>query len=122
MFKVYRIVCENSVYKFGLIHKFYRFYDELYELCRFLKTKATENCPVVQLKTLPESVILETTEYKCLKSQYSVLFNEAQQIKSYLDEARTLLQTTKAVHLRHIEQMEVSYGQLSLLLYHSLAF
>ncbi|KAF6019457.1 Bre1 [Bugula neritina] len=57
-------------------------------------------------KTLPESVILETTEYKCLKSQYSVLFNEAQQIKAYLDEARSLLQTTKTVHLRHIEQME----------------
>jgi len=52
-------------------------------------------------------VILETTEYKCLKSQYSVLFNEAQQIKAYLDEARSLLQTTKTVHLRHIEQMEV---------------
>ena len=64
---------------------------------------------VIQLKTLPESVILETTEYKCLKSQYSVLFNEAQQIKSYLDEARGLLQTTKTVHLRHIEQMEVRH-------------
>ncbi|XP_067934649.1 E3 ubiquitin-protein ligase Bre1-like [Watersipora subatra] len=60
----------------------------------------------MDLKTLPESVILETTEYKCLKSQYSVLFNEAQQIKSYLDEARNLLHTTKNVHLRHIEQME----------------
>lgn len=73
-------------------------YQESLRVCEQLK---------MDLKTLPEAVVVETTEYKCLKSQYSVLFNEAQQIKSHLEEAKNLLQTTKNVHLRHIEQMEV---------------
>ena len=62
---------------------------------------------VCQLSMLPESVIVETTEYKCLQSQFSVLYNESMQIKTQLDETRTMLTNSKNTHLRQIEQMEV---------------
>ena len=59
-----------------------------------------------QIRQLPESVIVETTEYKCLQSQFSVLYNESMQIKTMLDETRNQLQTSKNQHLRQIEMME----------------
>jgi E3 ubiquitin-protein ligase BRE1 len=46
----------------------------------------------MELSTLPEHVIVETTEHKCLQSQFSVLYNEAMQLKTQLEEARTQLQ------------------------------
>lgn len=49
---------------------------------------------------------METTEYKCLQSQFSVLYNESMQIKTMLDETRNQLQTSKNQHLRQIEMME----------------
>lgn len=60
-----------------------------------------------QIRQLPESVIVETTEYKCLQSQFSVLYNESMQLKTQLDDARQQLQSSKNAHLRHIEMMEV---------------
>lgn len=62
---------------------------------------------VSQIRQLPESVIVETTEYKCLQSQFSVLYNESMQLKTQLDEARQQLQSSKNAHLRNIEMMEV---------------
>lgn len=62
----------------------------------------------LQIRQLPESVIVETTEYKCLQSQFSVLYNESMQLKTQLDDARQQLQSSKNIHLRHIEMMEVS--------------
>lgn len=62
---------------------------------------------LLQIRQLPESVIVETTEYKCLQSQFSVLYNESMQLKTQLDEARLQLQTSKNAHLRQIEMMEV---------------
>lgn len=50
---------------------------------------------ILQIRQLPESVIVETTEYKCLQSQFSVLYNESMQIKTMLDETRNQLQTSK---------------------------
>lgn len=64
--------------------------------------------PHPQLRQLPESVIVETTEYKCLQSQFSVLYNDSMQLKTQLEETRHQLQTSKNAHLRQIEQMEVS--------------
>jgi len=61
----------------------------------------------LQIRQLPESVIVETTEYKCLQSQFSVLYNESMQLKTQLDDARQQLQSSKNAHLRHIEMMEV---------------
>lgn len=60
----------------------------------------------MDIQQLPESVIVETTEYKCLQSQFSVLYNESMQLKTQLEESRNTLQTSKNCHLRQIEQME----------------
>ncbi|KAJ8964513.1 hypothetical protein NQ314_004808 [Rhamnusium bicolor] len=60
----------------------------------------------MDIRQLPESVIVETTEYKCLQSQFSVLYNESMQLKTQLDEARQQVQTSKNTHLRNIEMME----------------
>ncbi|MPC59869.1 E3 ubiquitin-protein ligase Bre1 [Portunus trituberculatus] len=68
----------------------------------------------MDLRQLPESVIVETTEYKCLQSQFSVLYNDSMQLKTQLEETRHQLQTSKNTHLRQIEQMEVSVAKLHL--------
>ena len=60
----------------------------------------------MEIRQLPESVIVETTEYKVLQSQFSVLYNESMQIKTVLDETRNQLQSSKNQHLRQIEMME----------------
>lgn len=60
----------------------------------------------MDIRQLPESVIVETTEYKVLQSQFSVLYNESMQIKTVLDETRNQLQSSKNQHLRQIEIME----------------
>ena len=46
----------------------------------------------MELSTLPEYVVVETTEHKCLQSQFSVLYNEAMQLKTQLEETRAHLQ------------------------------
>ena len=48
----------------------------------------------MELSTLPEHVVVETTEHKCLQSQFSVLYNEAMQLKTQLEEARNQLQVS----------------------------
>jgi E3 ubiquitin-protein ligase BRE1 len=48
----------------------------------------------MELSTLPEHVIVETTEHKCLQSQFSVLYNEAMQLKTQLEESRSHLQVS----------------------------
>ncbi|KAH3885458.1 hypothetical protein DPMN_009452 [Dreissena polymorpha] len=84
--------------------------NRLVELERLQKDHQKSLKEIEQLKLdlqhLPESVIVETTEYKCLQSQFSVLYNESLQMKTLLDEARNLVITNKNAHLRQIEQME----------------
>merc|ERR1719447_2599433 len=60
----------------------------------------------MELSTLPEYVVVETTEHKCLQSQFSVLYNEAMQLKTQLEDTRSQLQLSKNAHMRQIEQME----------------
>ena len=60
----------------------------------------------MDLRNIPEEVVKETTEYKCLQSQFSLLYNESLGVKTQLDEARALLLTAKNAHLRQIEHME----------------
>ncbi|XP_054724010.1 E3 ubiquitin-protein ligase BRE1A-like isoform X2 [Uloborus diversus] len=60
----------------------------------------------MDLQCLPESVVVETTEYKCLQSQFSVLYNESMQLKTLLEDTRNLMANSKNTHLRQIEQME----------------
>lgn len=61
----------------------------------------------MDLRNIPEEVVKETVEYKCLQSQFSLLYNESLGVKTQLDEARALLLTAKNAHLRQIEHMEV---------------
>lgn len=49
----------------------------------------------------------ESSEYRCLQSQFSVLYNESVGLKSQLDETRTRLNTTRTARLRQLEHMEV---------------
>lgn len=53
----------------------------------------------MELSTLPEHVVVETTEHKCLQSQFSVLYNEAMQLKTQLEESRNQLQVAKNIHM-----------------------
>lgn len=60
----------------------------------------------MDLRQLPESIIVETTEYKCLQSHFSVLFNEFMLMRNQLLESTGLLQNSKNTHLRQMEGME----------------
>ncbi|XP_061823559.1 E3 ubiquitin-protein ligase BRE1B isoform X1 [Nerophis lumbriciformis] len=60
----------------------------------------------MDVRNIPEEVVKETLEYKCLQSQFSLLYNESLGVKTQLDEARALLLTAKNAHLRQIEHME----------------
>merc|ERR1719233_822527 len=60
----------------------------------------------MDLSTLPEHVVVETTEHRCLQSQFGVLYNEAMQLKTQLEENRAQLSVSKNAHMRQIEQME----------------
>lgn len=62
----------------------------------------------IDIRQLPESVIVETIEYKCLQSKFSVIYNDTLQLRATLDETRNQLFTMRTTHLKHIEQMEVS--------------
>ncbi|XP_026481796.1 E3 ubiquitin-protein ligase Bre1 isoform X2 [Ctenocephalides felis] len=90
----YRELANNRLQELDKLHQQHR--DSLKEVEK-LK---------MDIRQLPESVIVETTEYKCLQSQFSVLYNESMQIKTVLDETRVQLQTCKNQHLRQIEMME----------------
>ncbi|XP_060837089.1 LOW QUALITY PROTEIN: E3 ubiquitin-protein ligase Bre1 [Rhopalosiphum padi] len=60
----------------------------------------------MDLRQLPESVIIETTEYKCLQSHFSVLYGEFMLMRNQLLESTGLLQNSKNTHLRQMEVME----------------
>lgn len=60
----------------------------------------------------------ETPEYRCMQSQFSVLYNESLQLKAQLDEARTLLHGTRSTHQRQVELIEVTASSLRSLLTH----
>lgn len=60
----------------------------------------------MEIRQLPESVIVETTEYKCLQSKFSVIYNHSIELRTILDEAKQTIYTMRTTHLKHIEQME----------------
>ncbi|XP_036798649.1 E3 ubiquitin-protein ligase BRE1A isoform X3 [Oncorhynchus mykiss] len=60
----------------------------------------------VELLSRAEGVVRESSEYRCLQSQFSVLYNESVGLKSQLDETRTRLNTTRTARLRQLEHME----------------
>lgn len=82
----------------------------LFEL-ESLNTKHKDALTLVEklkmdLQSLPESAVIETVEYKCLQSHFSVLYNESMQLKTQLEETRVMMQNAKNSHHRQIEKME----------------
>uniref|UniRef100_A0A8C5A2F0 E3 ubiquitin protein ligase n=1 Tax=Gadus morhua TaxID=8049 RepID=A0A8C5A2F0_GADMO len=61
---------------------------------------------MAELLSRAEGVVKDSAEYRCLQSQFSVLYNESLGLKSQLDETRTRLNTTRTARLRQLEHME----------------
>ncbi|KAF3693868.1 E3 ubiquitin-protein ligase BRE1A [Channa argus] len=80
---------------------------ELQKLQQDLQNVHQENNSMkVELLTRAEGMVKETAEYRCLQSQFSVLYNESLILKGQLDETRTRLNTTRTARLRQLEHME----------------
>lgn len=54
----------------------------------------------------PESIIVETPEFKCMQSKFSVLFNENIQLVKALEEAKFNLSTARVHHAKEAERIE----------------
>uniref|UniRef100_A0A8B9MPL6 E3 ubiquitin protein ligase n=1 Tax=Accipiter nisus TaxID=211598 RepID=A0A8B9MPL6_9AVES len=81
--------------------------SELEELRQDLEEVTTQNEKLkVELRRAVEEAVKETPEYRCMQSQFSVLYNESLQLKAHLDEARTLLHGTRTTHQRQVELIE----------------
>ncbi|KAH0503748.1 E3 ubiquitin-protein ligase BRE1A [Microtus ochrogaster] len=81
---------------------------ELEKLRQDFEEVTTQNEKLkVELRSAVEEVVKETPDYRCMQSQFSVLYNESLQLKAHLDEARTLLHGTRGTHQRQVELIEV---------------
>ncbi|KAJ0002478.1 hypothetical protein NQD34_007627 [Periophthalmus magnuspinnatus] len=73
---------------------------ELQKLQQDLQNVLQENTNMkAELLTRAEGVVKDTSEYRCLQSQFSVLYNESLTLKAQLDETRTRLNTTRTARL-----------------------
>ncbi|CAF1400122.1 unnamed protein product [Adineta steineri] len=59
-----------------------------------------------KLRSLPEELINETPEFKCLQSRYTALVNESVHLRHQLAEARELVKCTKTIYDHHFEKIE----------------
>ncbi|XP_060783337.1 E3 ubiquitin-protein ligase BRE1A [Neoarius graeffei] len=81
--------------------------SELQKLQQDLQTVVQENTNMkMELMCRAEGMVRETAEYRCLQSQFSVLYNESLVLKAQLDETRARLNTTRAARLRQLDHME----------------
>ncbi|EMP29913.1 E3 ubiquitin-protein ligase BRE1A, partial [Chelonia mydas] len=81
--------------------------SELEKLRQDLEEVMTQNEKLkAELRRAVEEAVKETPEYRCMQSQFSVLYNESLQLKAHLDEARTLLHGTRSTHQRQVELIE----------------
>ncbi|XP_022539192.2 E3 ubiquitin-protein ligase BRE1A isoform X1 [Astyanax mexicanus] len=81
--------------------------SELQKLQQDLQTVVQENNNMkMELLSRAEGLVRETAEYRCLQSQFSVLYNESLVLKAQLDETRARLNTTRAARLRQLDHME----------------
>ncbi|XP_077091909.1 E3 ubiquitin-protein ligase BRE1A isoform X3 [Siphateles boraxobius] len=81
--------------------------SELQKLQQDLQTVYQENNNMkVELLSRAEEVARESAEYRCLQSQFSVLYNESLVLKSQLDETKARLNTTRTARLRQLDHME----------------
>lgn len=73
-----------------------------------LKKAVVVSCLLkAELLSRAEGLVKETSDYRCLQSQFSVLYNESLILKAQLDETRARLNTTRTARLRQLEHMEV---------------
>ncbi|XP_051513558.1 E3 ubiquitin-protein ligase BRE1A-like isoform X2 [Myxocyprinus asiaticus] len=81
--------------------------SELQKLQHDLETVYQENNNIkVELLSRAEAMARESADYRCLQSQFSVLYNESLVLKSQLDETKTRLNTTRTARLRQLDHME----------------
>ncbi|KAF5904967.1 E3 ubiquitin-protein ligase BRE1A isoform X1, partial [Clarias magur] len=81
--------------------------SELQKLQQDLQTVVQDNNNMkMELMCRAEGMVRETAEYRCLQSQFSVLYNESLVLKAQLDETRARLNTTRAARLRQLDHME----------------
>lgn len=81
--------------------------SELQKLQQDLQTVYQENTNMkVELLSRAEEVARDSAEYRCLQSQFSVLYNESLVLKSQLDETKARLNTTRTARLRQLDHME----------------
>ncbi|MEQ2195304.1 hypothetical protein XENOCAPTIV_010489, partial [Xenoophorus captivus] len=64
------------------------------------------SCCQTELLSRAEGLVKESSEYRCLQSQFSVLYNESLTLKAQLDETRARLNTTRTARLRQLDHME----------------
>ncbi|XP_071373423.1 E3 ubiquitin-protein ligase BRE1A isoform X3 [Centroberyx affinis] len=82
-------------------------HSELQKLQQDLQNVNQENNSMkAELLSRAEGVVKDSSEYRCLQSQFSVLYNESLVLKAQLDETRTRLNTTRTARLRQLEHME----------------
>uniref|UniRef100_A0A3B3YEJ0 E3 ubiquitin protein ligase n=1 Tax=Poecilia mexicana TaxID=48701 RepID=A0A3B3YEJ0_9TELE len=80
---------------------------ELQKLQQDLQNVQQENNNMkTELLSRAEGLVKESSEYRCLQSQFSVLYNESLTLKAQLDETRARLNTTRTARLRQLEHME----------------
>ncbi|PFX20960.1 E3 ubiquitin-protein ligase Bre1-like [Stylophora pistillata] len=60
----------------------------------------------LEMNNMSESSVLQSAPYKCLQSQFSVLYGEVTQLRQQLDDTRRVLSTTKTQHVLQLEQVE----------------
>ncbi|CAF3476651.1 unnamed protein product [Rotaria socialis] len=59
-----------------------------------------------KLRSLPEELINETPEFKCLQSRYTALVNESVHLRHQLNETRELVKCTKTTYDHQFEKIE----------------
>ncbi|NP_001106332.1 ring finger protein 20 L homeolog [Xenopus laevis] len=81
--------------------------QELEKLRQDLQEVTSENQELqAELASAVEENVRLSPEYRCMQSQFSVLYNESLQLKTQLDEARSLLHGTRSNHQRQLELIE----------------
>lgn len=81
--------------------------EELEKLSEnFITSKQELEKLKLEVNHMPESSVLQTAPYKCLQSQFSVLYGEVSQLRQQLEDTRRVLSTTKTQHVLQLEQIE----------------
>lgn len=93
----------------GYSNHWFDIFDE--QKCLMVQVNEVHFClssSQTELLSRAEGMVKETSEYRCLQSQFSVLYNESLILKAQLDETRARLNTTRTARLRQLEHMEAS--------------